>query len=117
MLIHFSINLNNQYIINALFINKINFLPPKFGIWFMTKNNIKQYKSLKPLIYSRNALINANNKPIIRHLWGITKEGFDLERKPWNLKENCQIKKDWQYYANKTGYYSSICEIYKNVCN
>ena len=108
---------DDQYIINALFINKINFLPPKFGIWFMTQQYIKKYESLKPLIYSRNDLINANNKPIIRHLWGITKEGFFLTRKPWNLKKNCQIKKDWKYYANKTGYYSSICQIYKTVCN
>ena len=116
-MIHFSINLNNQYIINVLFINKINFLPPKFGIWFMTQQYIKKYESLKPLIYSRDDLINANNKPIIRHLWGTTKEGFYLARKPWNLNKDCQIKKDWQYYANKTGYYSSICEIYKTVCN
>jgi hypothetical protein len=83
----------------------------------MTQNYIKKYESLKSLIYSRNDLINANNKPIIRHLWGITKEGFYLARKPWNLNKDCQIKKDWQYYANKTGYYSSICEIYKTVCN
>jgi lipopolysaccharide biosynthesis glycosyltransferase len=108
---------DDQYIINVLFINKINFLPPKFGIWFMTQQYIKKYESLKPLIYSRDDLINANNKPIIRHLWGTTKEGFYLARKPWNLNKDCQIKKDWQYYANKTGYYSSICEIYKTVCN
>ena len=106
----------DQHIINTLFRDKINFLPPKFGIWFMTKKYIEKYKSLKPIIYTTNELIKANNKPIIRHLWGTTKEGFFLSRKPWDFNKACKIKKDWQYYAKKTGYYSSICKTYKNAC-
>ena len=106
----------DQHIINDLFREKIDFLPPKFGTWFMTGEYIKQYKSLKPIIYTTNELRKANNKPIIRHLWGITKEGLFLYDKPWLLSQNFEIKKDWQYYAKKTGYYNSICNFYKNAC-
>ena len=106
----------DQHIINALFRNKIKFLPPKFGTWFMNKNNIKKYESLKPIIYTKKELIKANKNPIIRHLWGRVKEGFYLKNKPWLLKKACEIKKEWQYYAKKTGYYSSICKMFKNAC-
>ena len=107
---------NDQYIINALFRDKIDFLPPKFGIWFMTKKFIKEYKSLKPIIYTRNELRKANNKPIIRHIWGTTKEGLFLSDKPWLLNQSCKIKEEWQYYAQKTGHYFSICKFFKNAC-
>jgi hypothetical protein len=91
-------------------------LPPKFGIWFMTEENIKEYNSLNPLIYTIDELREANNKPIIRHLWGKTQEGIDLLEKPWLLNKPCKIKEEWKYYANKTGYYESICKFFKNAC-
>lgn len=106
----------DQHIINALFRDKINFLPPKFGTWFMTGKYIKNYESLKPIIYTKNELIEANNKPIIRHLWGTTKEGIFLSNKPWLIDKNCEIKKTWQYYAKRTGHYFSICKTYKKAC-
>ena len=106
----------DQHIINTLFRDKIGFLPPKYGTWFMSKDIIKNYQSLKPLIYTQEELIEANNKPIIRHLWGITKEGLVLSSKPWLFKKNFTIKKEWQYYAKKSGYYSSICKTFKNAC-
>ena len=106
----------DQHIINALFRNKIKFLPPKFGTWFMNKKYIKIYESLKPIIYTKKELIKANKNPIIRHLWGTTKEGLLLKNKPWLLNKTCEIKKEWQYYAKKTGYYSSICKMFKNAC-
>lgn len=106
----------DQQIINTLFSDKINYLPPKFGTWFMDKEYIKKYETLNPIIYTQKELIKANNKPIIRHIWGITKEGLVLKNKPWLVKKTCGIKKVWQYYAKKTGYYSSICKIYKNAC-
>ena len=106
----------DQHIINALYRDKINFLPPKFGIWFMTNKYIKKYESLKPIIYTKDQLIKANNRPIIRHLWGTTKEGFFLINKPWLFNKTCKIKKVWIYYAKKTGYYSSICKTFKNAC-
>ena len=55
------------------------------------------------------------NKPVIRHLWGITKEGL-LSEKPWLLKKYYKIKVEWNYYAKKTGYYSSICNFFKYAC-
>ena len=106
----------DQHIFNALFREKIHFLPPKFGIWFLTEENIKKYELLKPLIYTRNELIEANNKPIIRHLWGTTKEGINLYCKPWLFSEPCKIKSEWKYFAKKTGYYTSICKFFKNAC-
>jgi lipopolysaccharide biosynthesis glycosyltransferase len=106
----------DQHIINTLFRDKIGFLPPKFGTWFMTKSFIKKYESLKPIVYSQKELIEANNNPVIRHLWGTTKEGIVLTSKPWLFKKNCTIKKEWQYYAKKTGYYSSICKTFRNAC-
>ena len=105
----------DQHIINALFRNKIKFLPPKFGTWFMDQKYIKRYESLKPIIYTKKELIEANKNPIIRHLWGTTKEGF-LKDKPWLLIGTYEIKKEWQYYAKKTGYYSSICKMFKHAC-
>ena len=106
----------DQHIINALFREKISFLPPKFGIWFMSRKDIKEYRLLKPLIYTTNELRKANNKPIIRHLWGITREGLYLIEKPWLLNQTCKIKKEWQYFAKKTGFYNSICKFFKNAC-
>ena len=106
----------DQHIINALFREKINFLPPKFGTWFMTGKYIKKYKSLKPIIYTTQELRKANNKPIIRHLWGTTKEGLYLTDKPWLFNQDCKIKKEWEYYARKTGYYDSICKFFKKAC-
>jgi len=106
----------DQHIINTLFRDKIDFLPPKFGIWFMTEENFKEYNSLNPLIYTIDELREANNKPIIRHLWGKTQEGIDLLEKPWLFNKPCKIKEEWKYYANKTGYYESICKFFKNAC-
>jgi len=106
----------DQYIINALCKDKIDFLPPKFGIWFMTTKFIEEYKSLRPIIYTTNELRKANNKPIIRHIWGTTKEGLFLSEKPWLLNQSCKIKEEWKYYAKKTGHYSSICKFFRNLC-
>jgi lipopolysaccharide biosynthesis glycosyltransferase len=41
----------DQHIINALFREKINFLPPKFGTWFMTGEYIKKYKYIYPYVF------------------------------------------------------------------
>ena len=87
-----------------------------FKKYYMDKEYIKKYEKINPIIYTQKELIKANNKPIIRHIWGITKEGLVLKNKPWLLKKTCGIKKVWQYYAQKTGYYSSICKKYKNAC-
>ena len=113
---HKKIYYGDQYIINVLFKDKIDFLPPKYGIWFMTDEYIKQYKQLRPIIYTIKELKKANEKPIIRHLWGTTKEGLFLEDKPWIFNKSCKIKEEWKYYAKKSGYYFSICRFFKNAC-
>lgn len=101
----------DQHIINALFINKIGFLPPKFGIWFLDERTINGYKTLKPLIYNEKELREANHTPVIRHLWG-----KGIPQKPWLLKGYFKVKVEWNYYAKKTGYYKFICQFFKNAC-
>ena len=105
----------DQHIINDLFREKIGYLPPKYGMWFIDSKDIAKYKSLNPIIYSEKELLESINNPVIRHLWGRTKEGF-LYDKPWLTKRYYKIKSEWNYYAKKTGYYSSICNYFKNAC-
>ena len=105
----------DQQIINTLFQNKIGFLPPKFGMWFINKEDIRKYKKLNPLIYTEEELRESIFKPVIRHIWGNTNNGF-LNEKPWLLKRYFKIKEEWNYYANKTGYYNLICNFYKYAC-
>ena len=101
---------NDQNIINAIFTDKIGFLPPKYGIFQMNKNFMKRYKKIKPRVYNKFQLIYANKKPIIRHIFG------KLPAKPWLVKGNYEIKNVWNYYAIQTGYYSLICKFFQNAC-
>ena len=105
----------DQHIINDLFKDKIGFLPPKYGMWFINQKDIQNYKKLKPLIYTEQELRESINNPVIRHMWGNTSEGF-LYEKPWLLRKYFKIKEEWNYYAKKTGYYSEICQFFKNAC-
>jgi lipopolysaccharide biosynthesis glycosyltransferase len=106
---------HDQHIINVLFKNKIGFLPPRFGMWFINENDIIKYKLLNPLIYTEQEIRESINKPVIRHIWGNTSEGF-LYNKPWLSKKYFKIKEEWNYYAKKTGYYSVICKSFKYAC-
>lgn len=65
----------DQYIINILFNKKIGFLPPKFGMYFINEKYIKKYMNLKKLIYNEKELRDSLKRPIIRHIWGIKKNG------------------------------------------
>ena len=105
----------DQHIINDLFRDKIGFLPPKFGMWFIDSKDIENYKKLNPIIYSEKELLESINNPVIRHIWGRTKEGV-LHDKPWLTKKYYKIKSEWNYYAKKTGYYPSICSLFRNAC-
>lgn len=102
--------INDQDIINGLFTDKIGFLPPKYGIFYIKNHTLNKYKKMKPPVYNISELILANKEPIIRHLWG------KLPRKPWLFEGYDEIKTIWNYYANKTGYYTSICKFFKNAC-
>lgn len=105
----------DQHIINSLFSDKIGFLPPIYGMWFINEKSIMEYKELNPLIYTEQELRESQSKPAIRHIWGDSEEGF-LNEKPWLLLKYFKIKEEWNYYAKKTGYYPSICKFYKNAC-
>ena len=106
----------DQFIINDLFNNKIGFLPPKFGIWFINKRIIEKYQKLSKIIYTKKELIESNQKPVIRHIWGWNEKGDNFYRKPWLSVQNYTIKEEWNYYAKKTGYYKSICLFFKFAC-
>ena len=105
----------DQYIINYLFNNKIGFLPPKFGMWFINNKFIHKYLKLNHIIYKKKELIQSHKNPIIRPIWGVNEKGQFYE-KPWLSKKNNKIKIIWNYYAKKTGYYYSICNFFKKAC-
>ena len=46
----------DQHIINDLFRNKIGYLPPKYGMYFINKKRIQLYKQLNPLVYTEKEL-------------------------------------------------------------
>ena len=104
------IYINDQFIINALFTNNIGFLPPKYGMFYMDNDFLNQYRKMKHPIYNITDLILAKEKPIIKHLWG------KLPVKPWLFKGYDESKREWNYFAKKTGYYSAICLFFKNAC-
>ena len=105
----------DQAIINQFFYNKIGYLPAKFGIWFINKKYMQLYGNVRPIIYNKTELLDAINNPVIRHLWGY--RDTDLFRiKPWEIKNTSKIKKEWNYYARKTGYYYFICKTYIYAC-
>lgn len=106
-----SLYYHDQHIINTIFTDKIGFLPPKYGIFHMSPIFMKNYlKSDPPPIYNISELIEANKNPVIRHNFG------RLPVKPWLYKDYDETKTEWNYYAKKTGYYSSICQFFKNAC-
>ena len=79
-------------------------------MFYMNNAFLNQYRKMGHPIYNITDLILANEKPIIRHLWG------KLPIKPWLFKGYDESKKEWNYFAKKTGYYSSICQFFKNAC-
>ena len=105
----------DQYIINRFFYNKIGYLPAKYGLFFINKKYMQLYGNVRPIIYSKKELLDAINNPVIRHLWGYKGTGF-CHIKPWQIKKASKIKKEWNYYARKTGYYYFICKTYIYAC-
>ena len=105
------IYINDQFIINGIFTEKIGFLPPKYGIFHIDNNYLNVYKNKRPIVYNISELVLAIKNPIIRHLWG------KLPKKPWLIEGYDILKYEWNYFAKKTGYYTSICNFYKNACN
>ncbi len=109
----------DEYLINAVFYNKIGFLPFKFGIPDFDN------KLLTPIKFwygyhgysngTLNELIQAAKDPNITH------EEYTL-KKWWERKYNMltKIGKKWIYYAYKSNAFDDICKTYKqffNICN
>ena len=105
----------DQFILNNFFYHKIGYLPAKYGIFFINKEKMQLYRTVRPIIYSQTEILDAINNPVIRHLWGY--RNTDCFRvKPWKIKKKSKIKEEWNYYARKTGYYYFICKTYIYAC-
>ena len=75
----------------------------------MNNDFLNHYLKMKHPIYNKTSLILANEKPIIRHLFG------KLSIKPQLFKGYDELKKEWNYFAKKTEFYSAICLFFKNI--
>jgi hypothetical protein len=84
-------------------------------MFFINKKKIQLYKQLNPLIYTEKELLESVYNPVLRHICGINMNNEKV-KKPWKIDYYMKIKSEWNYYAKKTGYYSSICSFYKKVC-
>ena len=111
----------DEYLINAVFYNKIKFLPFIYGIpdfqpeWVIRSPTIF-YNSLKGFCPGTpEDMINASKNRVITH-------GAYTGHKWWlkDYYESTDIGKKWYFYATKTHLFDKICEKYrgtKNICD
>lgn len=109
----------DEYLINAVFYNKIGFLPFKFGIPDFDNKLLTPIKFWYGYHGHSNGtlkeLIEAAKDPTITH------EAYTL-KKWWerNYNKLTKIGKKWIYYAYKSNAFDDICKAYKqyiNICN
>ena len=111
----------DEYLINAVFYNKIKFLPFKYGIPDFEPNPIIAsptvfYNSLNGFCPGTpEDMINGSQNRSITH-------GAYKKEKWWsrNYDELTDIGKSWIFYASKTHLFDEICEKYshyKNICD
>ena len=103
----------DQTVINIVLNGKIDFLPPKFGIW-----NFRNKKSvLKHNQYENATLrIKAYDEKEILKAWKIPSIIHYVRAKPWSKKiKKAYIKynDDWWKYAKLTDEYNNIYSFYK----
>ena len=102
----------DQTVINIVLHNRIDLLPPKYGIWtYFNKyalvfHNHYQNNSLAKRCYKDIEVIKAFYNPGIAHY---------VHSKPWKNKTyytNKKYRKIWWKYANITGEYENITKYY-----
>jgi lipopolysaccharide biosynthesis glycosyltransferase len=113
---------HDEYLINAIFYNKIKFLPFEYGLPDFEKGS---WKIGSPSIFwkvlnghsngTEEEMISASNKRIITH-------GSYRHDKWWNRKFDSLtlIGKKWIYYASKSNVFNDICNTYRQyqvVCS
>jgi len=105
----------DQTVINIVLHGRIDFLPPKYGIWnFNNKDaviyhNNYENKNLGIKAYDEKEILNAWNLPSILHF---------VRAKPWKARTKFthnQFHDDWWEYAKLTDVYSNIITYYGKI--
>ena len=103
----------DQTVINIVLHGRIDFLPPKFGIWnFHTRESVLhhnnyQNQNLGIKAYNEKEIIKAWNTPTIIHY---------VRAKPWRIRTkitNIKFHEDWWEYARMTDHYKYIVSFYR----
>ena len=102
----------DQTVINIVLNGRIDFLPPKYGIWnFKNKkavlyHNKYENENLGIKAYNKKEILMAYNSPSILHF---------VRGKPWNYRTKHAYKRfsrDWWKYAKLTDDYENIISYY-----
>ena len=105
----------DQTVINIVLHGRIDFLPPKYGIWnFNNKDaviyhNNYENKNLGIKAYDEKEILNAWNLPSILHF---------VRAKPWKPRTKFthnQFHDDWWEYAKLTDVYRNIISYYGKI--
>ena len=105
----------DQTVINIVLHGRIDFLPPKYGIWnFNNKDAVLHHnnyenKNLGVKAYDEKEILNAWNLPSILHF---------VRAKPWKARTKFthnQFHDDWWEYAKLTDVYSNIITYYGKI--
>ena len=103
----------DQTVINVILHGKIDFLPPKFGIWnfrnkaSVLKHNNYENKTLGIKAYDEKEILKAWKTPSIIHY---------VRAKPWSkkiIKAYFKYSKEWWKYAKLTDEYNNMFSFYK----
>ncbi len=105
----------DQTVINIVLHGRIDFLPPKYGIWnFNNKDSVIYHnnyenKNLGIKAYDEKEILNAWNLPSILHF---------VRAKPWKPRTKFthnQFHDDWWEYAKLTDVYRNIISYYGKI--
>lgn len=105
----------DQTVINIVLHGRIDFLPPKYGIWNFNNKDAVLYhnnyenKNLRVKAYDEKEILNAWNLPSILHF---------VRAKPWKTRTKFthnQFHDDWWEYAKLTDIYSNIITYYGKI--
>ena len=105
----------DQTVINIVLHGRIDFLPPKYGIWNFNNKDAVLYhnnyenKNLGVKAYDEKEILNAWNLPSILHF---------VRAKPWKPRTKYthnQFHDDWWDYAKLTDVYKNIISYYGQI--
>ena len=112
---HNKLTQEDQTVINIVLHGRIDFLPPKYGIWNFNNKDAVLYhnnyenKNLGVKAYDEKEILNAWNLPSILHF---------VRAKPWKTRTKFthnQFHDDWWEYAKLTDEYKNIIKYYGKI--